>query len=262
MSFADRDRKRSLDDSALFGPRFEHAYPPPRGGGARGAGTGAHRSRGTRRRRPVKRLVVLALGAAMVAAGGFALAVAFTGGPGNQMSGQATQIPPWVGTSAPKLASAPRAAPLPPSEPVRIEIPSLGVNAPIMRLGQDADGAVQVPPLGDHNLAGWYDRTVLPGQAGTSVILGHVDNFTGPSVFFSIKMLRPGETVTVVRADGTSAEFSVDGVQKVTKATFPSTAIYGNTRYPGLRLITCGGPFDSATRQYLDNIVVYSHLVS
>ena len=36
----------------------------------------------------------------------------------------------------------------------------------------------------------------------------------------------------------------------------------GNTRYPELRLITCGGPFDTATRQYLDNIVVYTHLVS
>jgi len=245
VSFADRDRKRSLDDSTLFSPW-----------------SGAHRPRIARRRRPVKRLVVLALGAAMMAAGGFALVVAFNGGPGNQMSGEATQIPPWVGTAAPTLASAPKAAPLPPSEPVRIEIPSLGVNAPIVRLGQAADGSVQVPPLGDHNLAGWYDRTVLPGQAGTSVILGHVDNFTGPSVFFSIKMLRPGDTVTVVRADGKSAEFSVDGVQKVTKATFPSAAIYGNTRYPGLRLITCGGPFDSATRQYLDNIVVYSHLVS
>jgi len=50
-------------------------------------------------------------------------------------------------------------------------------------------------------------------------------------------------------------------VQEVAKATFPSGMIYGNTRYPGLRLITCGGPFDTATRQYLDNIVVYTHLV-
>lgn len=61
--------------------------------------------------------------------------------------------------------------------------------------------------------------------------------------------------------DGRTATFSVDGVQEVAKATFPSGMIYGNTRYPGLRLITCGGPFDTATRQYLDNIVVYTHLV-
>jgi hypothetical protein len=42
---------------------------------------------------------------------------------------------------------------------------------------------------------------------------------------------------------------------------YPSGMIYANTRYPSLRLITCGGPFDTATRQYVDNIVVYTHLV-
>lgn len=252
MNFADRDRKRPLDESTLFGRGFEPSQPRQHTRPRQHTQPSGH----------AKGLAALALGVAMVAAGAFAVVVALNGGPGHQMGGEATQIPSWVGDSPPKLASAPRAAPLPPSEPVRIEIPSLGVNAPVMRLGQDPDGAVQVPPLGNRNLAGWYDRTVLPGQAGTSVILGHVDNFTGTSVFFSIKLLRPGDTVKVVRADGKTAEFSVDGVQKVAKATFPSSAIYGNTRYPGLRLITCGGPFDSATRQYLDNIVVYSHLVS
>ena len=88
-----------------------------------------------------------------------------------------------------------------------------------------------------------------------------MDSFTGPSVFYSIKDLIRGELVEVVRADGRTAVFSVDGVQEVVKATFPSHEIYGNTPYPELRLITCGGPFDTATRQYLDNIVVYTHLV-
>jgi hypothetical protein len=50
-------------------------------------------------------------------------------------------------------------------------------------------------------------------------------------------------------------------VQEVAKAAFPASIIDEKTRYPELRLITCGGPFDTATRQYLDNIVVYSHLV-
>lgn len=198
----------------------------------------------------------------MIAGGGYAITVALNGGPNHQMTGAATQIPASVGTSAPQLASSATARPLPPSEPVRIEIPVLDVNAPVMQLGQNSDGSVQVPPLSNHNLAGWYDRTVMPGQNGTSVILGHVDNYTGISVFFYIKNLQPGDLIKVVRADGTTATFSVDGAQKVAKATFPSSAIYGNTRYPELRLITCGGPFDSATGQYLDNIVVYSHLIS
>lgn len=244
MTFPYRGRRRPADNSVLLQPL-----------------QGTHRT-GSARRPRVMRIGALVMGAAMVAGGAFAISVALNGGPGNQMTGAATQIPSSVKASAPKLASDPTAAPLPPSTPVKIEIPVLGVNAPIMRLGLGPDGSVQVPPLANHNLTGWYDRTVMPGQDGTSVILGHVDNLTGISVFFYIKTLRPGDIVRVARADGTTAVFSVDGVQKVAKATFPSQAIYGNTRYPELRLITCGGPFDSTTGQYLDNIIVYSHLIS
>jgi sortase (surface protein transpeptidase) len=129
-----------------------------------------------------------------------------------------------------------------------------------MLLGRNSDGTVQVPPLNNHNLAGWYVGSVTPGADGSSVILGHVDNYAGPSVFFSIKNLQAGDKVDVVRADGSVAEFAVDGVQKVEKAQFPAGDIYGNTPYPSLRLVTCGGPFDAANGQYVDNIVVYAHL--
>jgi sortase (surface protein transpeptidase) len=131
-----------------------------------------------------------------------------------------------------------------------------------MRLGLAADGSIEVPTLANHNLAGWYDRNVAPGQDGTSIVLGHVDSYTGSSVFYFIKDLTRGQLVKVVRANGSTTTFSVDGVREVAKATFPSAEVYGNTRYPGLRLITCGSPFDGATRQYLDNVVVYAHLVS
>jgi sortase (surface protein transpeptidase) len=153
------------------------------------------------------------------------------------------------------------ASPLAPSAPVRIEIPALAVNAPIMRLGRNGDGTVQVPPLDDHNLAGWYAGSVTPGQAGSSVVLGHVDSYSGPSVFFSIKNLLRGDVIDVARADGTVAAFAVDGVQKVAKVLFPASAVYGNVPYPSLRLVTCGGPFDAGQGQYLDNIVVYAHLI-
>jgi sortase (surface protein transpeptidase) len=152
------------------------------------------------------------------------------------------------------------APPLTPSTPMTIEIPAIGVKAPVMRLGLNSDGTVQVPPLDDHNLAGWYDGSVTPGQKGTSVILGHVDNYAGPSVFFSIKTLRRGDEIDIVRANGAVAAFAVDGVQKVAKALFPANDVYGNVPYPALRLVTCGGPFDAARGSYLDNIVVYAHL--
>ena len=69
-----------------------------------------------------------------------------------------------------------------------------------------------------------------------------------------------GELIRVTRADGRTAVFSVDGVQEAAKATFPAAGIYRNTRYPGLRLITCGGTFDPETGHYADNIIAYAHL--
>ena len=203
---------------------------------------------------------ILIVGLVMVAVGAFIVAHALSAG--SKLPPAAAQdIPSTVGTSvpfAPNPASV--AAPLSASTPMRIVIPAIGVNAPVTHLDLNSNGTIQVPPLSDHNLAGWYDRSVTPGAKGTSVILGHVDDYAGASVFYNIKNLRKGEAIDIVRGDGTTAVFSVDGVQKATKTNFPTSDVYGNVPYPALRLVTCGGPFDAQTGEYLDSIVVYAHL--
>ena len=204
--------------------------------------------------------VILTAGVVMLIAGALVVMRALTTG-GALPPASAQQSPNSVGSTVPFAPNPSNVAPpLPRSAPMTIEIPAIGVNAPVMRLGANGDGTLQVPPLDNHNLAGWYDGSVTPGQKGSSVVLGHVDNYAGPSVFFAIKTLRRGDEIDILRADGTVAAFAVDGVQKVTKALFPSNDVYGNVPYPGLRLVTCGGPFDAARGQYLDNIVVYAHL--
>jgi len=148
------------------------------------------------------------------------------------------------------------------SVPVNVRIPGIGVSAPVMKVGKDADGSVQVPPLDNHNLTGWYQYGPTPGQKGDAVILGHVDSLTGISVFYYLKDLHAGDKVYVTLADGQVATFAVDGLQKVAKNAFPTASVYGHADYPSLRLITCGGTFDAATGHYLYNIIVYAHLVS
>jgi sortase (surface protein transpeptidase) len=203
---------------------------------------------------------ILIVGLVLVAVGGFIVAHALSAG--SQLPPAAAQnIPVSVGTKVPfppKPGTV--AAPLSASTPMTIKIPAIGVDAPVMSLGLNANGTIQVPPLDNHNLAGWYDRSVTPGARGTSVILGHVDDYAGPSVFFYLKNLRQGDVIDVVRADGQTAVFSVDGVQKATKTSFPTTDVFGNVSYPALRLVTCGGTFDPKTGQYLDSIIVYAHL--
>jgi sortase (surface protein transpeptidase) len=203
---------------------------------------------------------ILIVGLVMVAAGAFVVAHALSAG--SKLPPAAAQdIPAAVSTRVPFAPDpAAVAAPLLASTPMTIVIPAIGVNAPVTRLDLNPDGTVQVPPLNNHNLAGWYDRSVTPGAKGTSVILGHVDDYAGASVFYNIKNLRKGDAIDVVRANGSTAVFAVDGVQKAAKTNFPTSDVYGNVPYPALRLVTCGGPFDAKTGEYLDSIVVYAHL--
>ncbi len=200
------------------------------------------------------------LGVALLLAGGFVAYWAISGPSGPPADAQS--IPVTVGIAAPEVNGSPVAPAMRPSTPVRIEIPAIAVSAPVTDLGLNDDGTVQVPSLDDHDLAGWYKGSVAPGADGAAVMLGHVDSWSGGSVFFKIKNLVRGDKVDVIRANGSTAVFTVDGLQKAAKVAFPTSQVYGDPGYPALRLITCGGPFDAASGSYLDNIIVYAHLTS
>ncbi len=148
------------------------------------------------------------------------------------------------------------------SIPVAVDIPALGVHSALLRLGDRPDGSLQVPPLHRARVAAWYKYSAAPGQVGTSVIEGHVDNDQGPAVFFRLGALRPGDLVNVRLADGITAIFRVTGVRQYLKSTFPAKTVYHTTRFAALRLITCGGAFDYTTSQYLSSTVVFAFLVS
>jgi LPXTG-site transpeptidase (sortase) family protein len=198
--------------------------------------------------------------AAVLCLGGVSLAI-FGLVDGTPADAGATVTPASVTTTMPKLHHDPAATPLARSIPVSIRIPIIYVDAPVMEVGKNADGTVQVPPLDEHNITGWYDGGPTPGQRGASVILGHVDSLTGISVFYYLRYLSSGDKIYVTLADGKVAAFEVDGVQKVSKDAFPTASVYGKADYPSLRLITCGGAFDKTTGHYLFNIIVYAHLI-
>jgi len=139
---------------------------------------------------------------------------------------------------------------------VRITIPGVGVDSTLMPLALDQAGVLQAPT--DYARAGWFTAGPTPGDPGPAVIAGHVDSTSGPAVFFRLRDLTPGTPLTVTRSDNTTATFTVDGVDRYPKDAFPTEAVYGPTPGSTLRLITCGGDFDSGERSYEDNIVVYA----
>jgi sortase (surface protein transpeptidase) len=160
----------------------------------------------------------------------------------------ATTDPP---TSAAALAH--RSAP-----PARISIPAIGVSAAVVRLGLKPDGTLEVPS--DFDDTGWYTGGPAPGETGPAVVAGHIDSQRGPAVFYRLRELRPGDEITVGRADGSSVRFTVDGIAQYPKRAFPTEAVFGPSPDPILRLITCGGSFDRSRRSYRDNVVVTARL--
>jgi hypothetical protein len=245
------------------------ASPQPREGREVPAG-------GRRNRRGV---LVATAAVACLAAGGVSLGVA--------LSSQ-TQPPPQPGPAVAGVIAPTRAAPtqsgrttpagrastgsmsptnprvqavgplLPASTPTSLSIPTIGVHTGLLELGENSDGTIQVPwqPLE----AGWFRYSPTPGQLGPAVILGHVDSYqTGPAVFYRLGALQPGQSLTVGRADGRQAVFTITAVREYSKAAFPTETVYGNTDYAGLRLITCGD-WNSSTHEYDGNIVVFAHL--
>ena len=142
------------------------------------------------------------------------------------------------------------------ADPVRIRIPAIGVDAPVQPLTVDQNGVL--PPPDTNDGTGWWRDGPEPGERGPAVIAGHLDSRHGPAVFFRLTDLTSGVQIFVDRADGTTAVFATQRIERYDKNAFPTDAVYGDTPDPQLRLITCGGKFDRKHRRYLDNIVVFA----
>ena len=154
-------------------------------------------------------------------------------------------------TSAPALERA-----VPRSTPLLLRVPSLGIVAHVSSLGVQPNGTIMVPTTTTG--VGWYRYGPTPGEAGSSVLLGHVDSYRGPGVFVDLKRLRVGALIYVRLANGDLTRFRVRSVIEYPKSEFPDALVYKMNGRPGLNLVTCGGRFDFVTRHYDSNIVVFS----
>jgi LPXTG-site transpeptidase (sortase) family protein len=147
------------------------------------------------------------------------------------------------------------------SKPVRLRIPALDRESDLIETGLREDNRLDVPPGDEGSPASWYNGSSTPGEAGAAVLLGHVNSLTDKSgVFYDLKTLKNGDTISVTREDGATAIFEVYKVETYVKAEFPTKAVYFPVAGSELRLITCDG-YDQPNRRYLENLVVYAELV-
>ncbi len=151
---------------------------------------------------------------------------------------------------------------VPATHPKYIAIPTIGIrNTPVLKLGLLGSGAIATPD----NIfeAGWYDASSLPGQAGAMFIYGHVSSWKADGIFYDLKKLKAGDTVTITRGDDKTYTYRV-----VKSVVYPYNDVPMNTvlapvsaHTPGLNLMTCTGQIVKGTSEFSERLVVYTSLV-
>lgn len=176
--------------------------------------------------------------------------------------GSASPVPPpstepRVTVTEPSPGPTPAAAPVTRGEvPRSVRIPAIDLDAPLIDLGIAPEGHLEAPS--DYDDVGWFTGGGRPGGYGPTVIAGHVDSPTGAAVFFRLRELTRGDVVEVTDAAGTVFRYTVTDVVDYPKSAFPTQKVFGAVTTDELRLITCGGVFDTAASSYVDNKVVYA----
>ncbi len=209
----------------------------------------------------IRRVAVIVSGSGLIAIMTAACGMQLTH-PGSQARHPAPAaveaMPPKTGSfvAAPQTAAPQMAAPQIAARPVALRIPVIGVHTRLITLGLTRAGTLQVPTT--TSVAGWFTGSPRPGANGSAIIAGHINSYLGPGVFYRLDELRPGNRIYIRRSDRTTVMFRVTAVHRYLKNHFPTQTVYGATPDAELRLITCGGAFDSATGHYLSNIVVYA----
>lgn len=143
--------------------------------------------------------------------------------------------------------------------PVEVRIPALGVDAPIVPVGEDPDGAMSAPE--DPDTVAWWSLGPGTGVAGNVVLAGHVDWGGRLRVFGLIGRLTPGDEIILLDELGREFHYQVVWSRQVSADGAPIDEIFGSSGVPEVTLITCGGEFDRTTRQYLDRIIVRAQAV-
>ncbi len=145
------------------------------------------------------------------------------------------------------------------SAPVRLIIPAIGVDGGLEHLGLTADKKTMRLPSHPRT-AGWFEDGPSPGEVGPTIIVGYIATQRGPGVFHRLAHLKAGANIAVRRADTMVVTYRVDQIASYPPNKLPSAKVYGRTKQPALRLITCGGMLRPG--QPVGNTVVYAHQVA
>lgn len=139
--------------------------------------------------------------------------------------------------------------------PARLRVPAIGVDAKVEQVGQKADGTMGTPTkFGD---VAWYQPGKKPGEAGSAVFAGHVDNaLTTAGVFQHLAQLKVGDYVSVSDEAGKTILYRVVSSKTYQTNTAPVEQIFKTSGPSQIVLITCAGEWVTSEHQFDQRLVV------
>jgi LPXTG-site transpeptidase (sortase) family protein len=147
------------------------------------------------------------------------------------------------------------------SVPTRLIVPTVGIDANVQHVGISKSGRMAVPT--NYTDVGWYKYGSLPGEAGTAVMAGHLDNgFGQAAVFKQLEDLKPGDVITIQTQGGQAVHFKVRTSETFSAQLDSTDAIFVSSGVPQLKLITCEGEWDKKHKTYTNRRVVTADLIS
>jgi sortase (surface protein transpeptidase) len=128
-----------------------------------------------------------------------------------------------------------------------IHLPTLGVQAPVVRVGIDGENRMIVPD--NARDVAWLDRGGIPGYTNNVVLAGHIAYSRVAGSFMRIGSLRPGDEI-VLKMNGETRRYRVIWTCLFGRNTDRAAQIMGYTDVPSVTLISCGGGWDAAARTH------------
>ena len=184
-------------------------------------------------------------------------------------SGPAGPGGPRADTEAALIAPSTPAGPgvVPPIGPsgARLVIPSIGVDAPIVpesTTGSGSSLALTIPK--SVNQVAWFEGSppgtgALPGAPGDALLAGHVDSASqGPGALYELSHLSTGADIEIVGSNGQATVWTASGQPEFLPKAQVADKTWANSGSPSITIVTCGGPFDTATGHYVDNVLVHA----
>jgi LPXTG-site transpeptidase (sortase) family protein len=140
----------------------------------------------------------------------------------------------------------------------RVNLPTLGTDAPIVKVGINTAGVMTIPRTAKP--VAWLDQGPFPANNNNAVLAGHISYSRVPGAFIRLGALKAGDPV-LVTMDGKRWEFRVRFVCAVDFNTPLVEKLLGQTNVPSVTLVTCGGTFSRSAGTHLKRIVARAELV-